>query len=403
MYIKRAAERTVLGLLGEAKVVLVTGARQVGKTTMLRHCMPSEYGYVSLDDPEALSLARDPELFFRAHQPPVVIDEIQRRPELFAYVKFLVDQSNDFGQIVLTGSQTFHLMKGVSESLAGRVAILELSGLSLREVLGSEEREPFTPRPYDAYRGFPTPESLNLWHRIHRGSLPALASEGIGWERYYRDYVRTYLEQDVRNLVTVQDEEAFYRFLIACAARSGQLFNAAEVAKDVGVSPKTIDHWLSVLLASGVAFLLRPFWANVQKRLTKAPKLYFYDTGLVCHLSGWLDPTTAERGAASGALFETFVVGEVLKSYLNAARDVRGVRFYRDGRKREIDLVIQRGRTLYPAEMKKAATVGADDAACFPLLRDFPDFEVGPGAIICQTSRPLPVAADVTALPVWCI
>ena len=403
MYIRRAAERTVLGLLEEAKVVLVTGARQVGKTTMLRHCMPPEYGYVSLDDPDALSLAHDPELFFRTYRPPVVIDEIQRRPELFGYVKFLVDQSDEFGQIVLTGSQTFHLMKGVSESLAGRVAILELSGLSLREELANENREPFVPRSYDAYRDLEAPSGLDLWQRIHRGSMPALANESLGWERYYRDYVRTYLERDVRDLIAVQDEEAFYRFLVACAARSGQLFNAADVARDVGVSPKTAAHWLSVLLASGVAFLLRPFWANVRKRLTKAPKLYFHDTGLVCHLSGWLDPTTAERGAASGALFETYVVGEVLKSYLNVARDVRGIHFYRDGRKREIDLVIQRGRTLYPAEMKKAATVGADDAAYFPLLGDFPDCEVGPGAIICQTSRPLPVTADVTALPVWCI
>ena len=403
MYVTRHAEQTVLGLLREAKVVLVTGARQVGKTTMLKHCMPEGYGYVSLDAPDAERLARDPELFFQRYAPPVVIDEVQRRPELFDYVKHLVDQSDARGQIVLTGSQTFHLMKGVSESLAGRVAILELSGLSLREVLGSPNRQPFVPQVFDRYRGARTPHDLDLWHRIHRGSMPALADESLDWERYYRDYTRTYLERDVRGLVAVQDEDAFYRFLVACAARSGQLFNAAGVADDVGVSPKTAQHWLSVLQASGVAFLLRPFWSNVGKRLTKAPKLYFYDTGLVCYLTGWIDEEVARRGAASGSLFETFAVGEVMKSYLNAARDTRVVRFYRDGRRREIDLVLQRGRALHPVEVKQAAVVGTDAASSFRALEAFGDYELGEGALICQTAEPVPVSGDVTALPVWCI
>ena len=403
MYITREAEQTVLDLLSEAKVVLVTGARQVGKTTMLRHCMPREYGYVSLDDPDASRLAADPELFFQAYPPPVVIDEIQRRPELFPYVKFLVDQSDTFGQIVLTGSQTFHLMKGVSESLAGRVAVLEMSGLSLREELGNMNRAPFVPEPLEAYRGLDVPRDVNLWHRVHRGSMPMLASSRIGWERYYRDYVRTYLERDVRDLVSVQDEDAFYRFLVSCAARTGQLLNIADIARDVGLSPKTAQHWLSVLQTSGVVHLLRPFWANVQKRLTKAPKLYFYDTGLVCFLTGWLDEKTAERGAASGALFETYVVSEVLKGYLNVARDTRGIHFLRDGRNREIDLVIEQGRTLHPVEVKKAATLDANDARYFSLLDGFDGFERGPGALICQTSRPTPLTRDVTALPVWCL
>ena len=403
MYIVREAEQTVLDLLAEAKVVLVTGARQVGKTTMLRHCMPQNYGYVSLDDPNAHRLAADPELFFQAYPPPVVVDEIQRRPELFPYVKFLVDQSDAFGQIVLTGSQTFHLMKGVSESLAGRVAILEMSGLSLREELGNVNRAPFVPESLEAYRGLEAPRDLDLWRRIHRGSMPMLASSRIGWERYYRDYVRTYLERDVRDLVSVQDEDAFYRFLVSCAARTGQLLNVADIARDVGLSPKTAQHWLSVLQTSGVVHLLRPFWANVQKRLTKAPKLYFYDTGLVCFLTGWLDEKTAERGAASGALFETYVVSEVLKGYLNVARDTRGIHFLRDGRNREIDLVIAQGRTLHPVEMKRAATLDANDARYFSLLDGFDGFERGTGALICQTPRPTLLTREVVALPVWCL
>ena len=404
MYRHREAEATLLSLMRQFKVVLVTGARQVGKTTMLQHVLPEDFRYVTLDDPRAGVLAReDPVLFFDANRLPVAVDEIQRVPELFQQVKFLVDQSPEMGRVVLTGSQTFQLMQGVSESLAGRVAILEMTGMSLRELTGCGGRGPYVPSEVGDDGRCESPEGLNLWATIHRGSMPRLMDPSVSWDAFYTGYVRTYLERDVRDLITVKDEASFYHFLVACAARTGGLVNHSDLARDAGVDTKTAQNWLSVLQASGVVRLLRPFWSNATKRLTKTPKLYFTDTGLACHLLGWSSPETLRRGAMAGHVFETFVVGEIIKSYLNAGGDARNVHFYRDARQREIDLIIQEGRVLHPVEIKTSATVTREAAAGFSVLNDVGDYDVGAGAVICQTREPYPVTATVKAVPVWSI
>ena len=404
MYRRREAEATLLSLMGQFKVVLVTGARQVGKTTMLQHVLPEDFRYVTLDDPRAGVLAReDPVLFFDANRLPVAVDEVQRVPELFQQVKFLVDQSPEVGRVVLTGSQTFQLMQGVSESLAGRVAILEMTGMSLRELTGCGGRGPYVPSEVGDDGRCESPEGLDLWATIHRGSMPRLMDPSVSWDAFYTGYVRTYLERDVRDLITVKDEASFYHFLVACAARTGRLVNHSALARDAGVDTKTAQSWLSVLQASGVVRLLRPFWSNATKRLTKTPKLYFTDTGLACHLLGWSSPETLRRGAMAGHVFETFVVGEVVKSYLNAGGDARNVHFYRDARQREIDLIIQEGRVLHPVEIKTSATVTREAVAGFSVLADVGDYDVGAGAIICQTREPYPVTATVKAVPVWSI
>ena len=404
MYRHREAEAALLSLMRQFKVVLVTGARQVGKTTMLQHLLPGDFRYVTLDDPRAGVLAReDPALFFDANRLPVAVDEVQRVPELFQQVKFLVDQSPEMGRVVLTGSQTFQLMQGVSESLAGRVAILEMTGMSLRELTGCGGRGPYVPSEVGDDGRCESPENLDLWATIHRGSMPRLMDPSVSWDAFYTGYVRTYLERDVRDLITVKDEASFYHFLVACAARTGRLVNHSAFARDAGVDTKTAQSWLSVLQASGVVRLLRPFWSNATKRLTKTPKLYFTDTGLACHLLGWSSPETLRRGAMAGHVFETFVVGEIIKSYLNAGGDARNVHFYRDARQREIDLIIQEGRVLHPVEIKTSATVTREAVAGFSVLNDAGDYDVGAGAVICQTREPYPVTAAVEAIPVWSI
>ena len=304
---------------------------------------------------------------------------------------------------MLTGSQTFHLMQGVSESLAGRVAILEMTGMSLRELTGCGGRGPYVPSEVGDDGRYDFPEGLDLWATIHRGSMPRLMDPSVSWDAFYTGYVRTYLERDVRDLITVKDEASFYHFLVACAARTGGLVNHSALARDAGVDTKTAQSWLSVLQASGVVRLLRPFWSNATKRLTRTPKLYFTDTGLACHLLGWSSPETLRRGAMAGHVFETFVVGEVIKSYLNAGGDARNVHFYRDARQREIDLIIQEGRVLHPVEIKTSATVTREAAAGFSVLNDIGDYDVGAGAVICQTREPYPVTDTVKAIPVWSI
>ena len=402
MYITREIERALFSRMSQRKVVLVTGARQVGKTTLLRECLPDGYFYVTLDDYSARSLAaRDPMSFFTVYGYPAAVDEVQLVPELFRQVKYVVDQTEERGMVVLTGSQTYQLMQGVSESLAGRVGILEMSGLSLRELSGNLGKGAFVPSSLAGTPRVPRPEGFDLWSHIQRGNMPALQDPTVEWDAFYADYVRAYIERDVRQLVNLRDELKFRDFLVACAARTAQLFNATDVASTVGVDVKTAQSWLSVLEASGIARLVRPFWSNPSKRLAKTPKLFFMDTGLVCHLVGWTSPQTASRGAMAGQLFETFAVSEVLRSYMNAGRELRDVWFYRDSRKREIDLVIQEGRVLHPVEIKAATAPGVEAMANFSALKALNDYEVGTGAVICSTDRPYPLGEDIIAISPW--
>ncbi len=400
MYIRREIESTIDAMLTQGKVVLITGARQVGKTTVLKEHLGGSFSYVSMENPRDYLLAKqDAVLFFDSHELPLIVDEVQRVPELFSPVKWIVDQSDQKGRIVLTGSQTYHLMKGVSESLAGRIRIIEMPPLSLRELIGSAS----SPHPYVPAR-ITEPKhvkGLDIWSVIHRGSMPELQDSSVDWDSFYSDYVSAYLERDVRDLINVRDEAKFYSFMVACAARSGQLLNATDIGNAIDVDHKTVKAWLSVLQASNIVRVIQPFWPNVDKRLSKTSKIFFMDTGLVCHLTRWTTPEQLRNGAVAGHVFETFVVSEVLKSYMNAGANLRDVWFYRDAKKREIDLVIQDGHVLHPVEVKTAATVGSDAVKNFGCLDRLSDYEVGFGHVVCQTDEPYLVTRDVQAIPVW--
>lgn len=400
MYIRREIESTIDAMLTQGKVVLITGARQVGKTTVLKEHLGGSFSYVSMENPRDYLLAKqDAVLFFDSHELPLIVDEVQRVPELFSPVKWIVDQSDQKGRIVLTGSQTYRLMKGVSESLAGRIRIIEMPPLSLRELIGSAS----SPHPYVPAR-ITEPKhvkGLDIWSVIHRGSMPELQDSSVDWDSFYSDYVSAYLERDVRDLINVRDEAKFYGFMVACAARSGQLLNATDIGNAIDVDHKTVKAWLSVLQASNIVRVIQPFWPNVDKRLSKTSKIFFMDTGLVCHLTRWTTPEQLRNGAVAGHVFETFVVSEVLKSYMNAGANLRDVWFYRDAKKREIDLVIQDGHVLHPVEVKTAATVGSDAVKNFGCLDRLSDYEVGFGHVVCQTDEPYLVTRDVQAVPVW--
>lgn len=402
MYIEREMEAKLASYLKQFKVVLVTGPRQAGKTTMLKHSLPDEYDYVTLDDMSVLDLALDdPKALLNEDALPLVVDEVQQAPDLFRQAKFVVDAIDSYGRVVLTGSQTYQLMQGVSESLAGRVGILELPTLSLREVLGIKGGAyvPIKVKKREAQK----PLGFDVWAYAHRGSMPRLQEGAVDWRDYYASYVKSYLERDVRQLVNVKDERKFYNFMVACAARTGQLLNATDIANATDVGVKTVQGWLSVLQASGIIHIMQPFWTNTTKRLAKTPKLYFMDTGLACYLTSWNTPDQLKNGAMAGHMFETLVVSEVLKSYLNAGRDVRDISFYRDSQKREIDLVIQDGRTLHPVEVKAGVQVGRLAVKNFSCLEDIPGYEVGFGHVICQTPEPYLVCEGVQAVPLWAV
>ena len=404
MYITREIEAKLRSYLREFKVVLVTGPRQAGKTTMLRHCLSDQYGYVTLDDMNALDLAQtDPKAFLNKGVLPIVIDEVQQAPDLFRQAKLVVDAMDSYGTVVLTGSQTYHLMQGASESLAGRIGILELPTLSLREVWGHIGEGPYVPHRLVGSGRTSKADVDDIWTSIHRGSMPRLQDEGVDWSDYYTSYIKSYLERDVRQIANLKDERIFFNFVVACAARTGQLLNMSDIARTVDIDAKTAKGWLSILQASGIVYVMRPFWANVEKRLAKTPKLYFMDTGLACHLTGWNTPDQLRLGAVSGHMFETFVVSEVLKSYMNAGRDTRSVSFYRDARKREVDLVIQDGHTLHPVEIKAGIQIRRDALRHFDCLSDISGYEVGFGHVICNTPEPYLITGNVQAVPVWAI
>jgi predicted AAA+ superfamily ATPase len=365
-------------------VLLVTGARQVGKTTFAQNLRDKARAYVTLDDPTLRNLAKeDPALFLQRFRPPVLIDEFQYAPELLPYIKMAVDRSRKPGLFWLTGSQQFLVMKGVSESLAGRAGIVNLLGLSRRGLAGkSKEPEPFLPTPTAVSGRLKDGGALSLkalYRTIWRGSYPAIAiDEGVDRDLFYSSYVQTYLQRDVRDLARVGDESAFLRFLRAAAARTGQLLNMADLARDADVAPNTAKNWLSILQASGIVYLLEPWHSNVAKRLVKTPKLYFLDTGLCAYLTEWSSPETLEAGAMSGAVFETWVVAEIIKSYLHCGKQAP-LYYYRDKDKLEIDLLIVVDGTIHPVEIKKTASPSKHDIRHFATLDKLLDLGIGPG------------------------
>ena len=404
MYLPRTLEGFAKTAAGQFPVMLVTGARQVGKTTFLRHLSEPERTYVSMDDPLVLDLARrEPALFLQRFRPPMLIDEIQYAPELLPHIKMEVDSARQPNLFWLTGSQQFHLMRGVSESLAGRIAILQLLGFSRREMIGlSQEDRPFIPTPAEITDRERTGGVLglrDLYNLIWRGSLPAIAlNSQMDRDLFYGSYIQTYLQRDVRDLARVGDELAFLRFLRMAASRTGQLLNLSEFARDADTAVNTAKTWLSILQASGIVYLLEPYHTNVSKRLIKTPKLYFLDTGLCAYLTEWSSPETLEAGAMSGPILETWVISELLKSYLHNGKQPPFY-YYRDKDKREIDLLIVQNGVVHPLEIKKTASPAVADIRAFGALEKL-GMSVGPGGIICLAQQSLPLTESTTAIPI---
>ena len=409
-YIRRSIEDIVLKSEKTFKSILVTGARQTGKSTVLQKLFP-EKKYVPVDDPFIEEQAvEQPEMFMMLNPPPVIYDEVQRAPNLFRYIKIKCDESDERGLFCLSGSQPLELMEGVSESLSGRIGIIELSGLSMREIKGDSFNRPFVPTmEYVQERSKSVKPFDNIWEVIHRGGYPELQSPEVDWSVFYSSYIKTYLERDVRSLSAVQNLDDFRKFMIAVAARTGQMINYANIADEVGKDQSTIKRWLSVLEASGIIYLLEPFSSSVLKRAIKTPKVYFRDTGLAAYLTRWLTPETLANGAMSGAFFETFVISEILKSYSNRGIDYRYcVSYYRGRDKKktsenEIDLIIEENGTLYPVEIKRSSKVTADQTSAFSVLDGIPDKKSGMGAVICMCPQPGVLRENILQLPVWYI
>lgn len=404
MYYPRTAEKSISDITTHFPILMVTGARQVGKTTLLRHLAGEARRYVTLDDPLVLSLAReDPALFMQRFSGPVLIDEIQYAPQLLPYIKMAVDEDKKPGQFWLTGSQQFHVIRNISESLAGRVGILSLLGLSRWEIIREGQSQPaFLPTKEVFQRGWPDENTLtlhDLYRLIWRGSFPAMALvEGLNRDQFLGSYVQTYLQRDVRDLAQVGDEMAFLRFLRACAARTGQLLNIAELSRDADISPVTGKKWLSILEASGLVYLLEPYFTNVTKRMVKAPKLYFLDTGLAAYLTEWSSPETLEAGAMSGAILETWIMGELLKGWLHNGHRPPFY-FYRDKDQKEIDLLIIQDGTVYPLEFKKTASPDKNDVRHFSVLEKL-KMPIGLGGVICLATQALPLNETAWSIPV---
>lgn len=399
--LKRTAGRQLKYLSEHFPVVAVTGARQTGKTTLIKQVTQEIGGiqYVTLDYPALRSLARtDPELFLQQYKPPLVIDEIQYAPELLPYIKIRVDENRRNGMYFLTGSQMFQLMKDVSESLAGRIGIMQLYGFSRSEILGVEER-PFLPGSSLEPK---SEESVtSVFDRILRGTMPQMVIDGgLTPEAFFGEYVQTYLERDIRALIEIRNERKFLQFLSCVAARTGQELNLSDMAKDTGIDAKTADSWFSLLITSGIVFLLQPYSGNTIKRIVKRPKFYMMDTGLACYLSLWNNPRSLELSAVAGSFFETYCISEIVKTYTNFGKDVRPCfSYYRDNNGKEIDLLIEDNNVIYPVEIKKSASPGTDALRNFSVLPSL-NRQLGKAAVICLSPFVFPLGESALALPV---
>ena len=405
-YISRNLEAVVMQVTKEFPAVLVTGPRQVGKTTMLKKLMEdTDRKYVSLDDLNERSLAKnDPELFLQAHKPPILIDEVQYAPELFPYIKIYADSHHEPGAFWLTGSQVFQMMKGVQESLAGRVAVLSMTSLSQAELSGASmtpfeiDLEALTER-----EKFRIPADVQgIFERIYRGSMPAIVSgRNTNSQIFYSSYLLTYIERDVKLLSDAIDSLKFLRFITATAARCSQMLNVAEIAQDADINQKQAKDWLQILETLGIIFYLHPYSNNLLKRLVKTPKLYFYDTGLVCHLTRWSSPEVLENGAMNGAVLENYVVSEIAKTWLNSGKEPY-MYYYRDKDAKEIDVILEHDGILNPIEIKKTSNPGTELTRVFSLL-DKASVPRGKGAVVCMKPKVGVIDRENYIVPVWTI
>lgn len=391
-YIKRHMEDLILKLSKSYSAILVTGPRQVGKTTMLQSLIEKENkgrNYVSLDDLNERALAKsDPAMFFQLHKTPILIDEVQYAPELFTYIKIQVDKNQNPGDFWMTGPQIFKLMHGVQESLAGRVAILHMSPLSTREIAGNPNI-PFTPNfeeLIEQSKMISPSTSPEIFRRIFLGGMPGIISGRYSDRNiYYSAYISTYLERDVRELSGAIDSLKFMQFITAVSARTGQLVNYKGIADDADIDQVTAKNWLNILETLGIIFFLHPYSNNVLKRTIKTPKLYFYDTGLVCYLTKWSSPETVMNGAMNGAILENYVILEIIKTYQNSGNQPF-IYYYRDHDAKEIDLVMEGDGMLYPIEIKKTATPEKKLTRVFGLLDKGP-LKLGTSAILCMSEK----------------
>ena len=405
-YIKRDLEDKIIALSKEYACLLVTGPRQVGKTTVLRHLAAPDRSYISLDDLEERRIAKnDPALFLQMHDLPILIDEVQYAPELFSYIKIAIDNGAAPGSFWLTGSQAFKMMELAQESLAGRVAILHMGGLSQHEIYGSGANMPFTVdlNALKSRKNTGSPANMNeIYERIWKGSLPGYIS-GKFTDRnvFYSSYLQTYINRDVSELTTLVDKLPFQDFIRAAACRAGQMLNIHDIAQDVNVSDDTARRWLQVLEKSDIIFYLRPYSNNLLKRTIKTPKMYFFDTGLVAYLTRYTTPEILQNGAINGAILENYVVSEIVKTYQNAAQDCL-LWYYRDKSSNEIDLIMESDGCLHPIEIKRSVNPGSELIRTFSIL-DKGSVPRGKGALLCMRPELSAINADNYIVPVWMI
>ena len=405
-YIERAITPVMKKRVSSSKCLLLTGARQVGKSTLVKHVFPA-YHRANFDDRLTRLQAREePKLFFLNNPRPLFIDEVQKESGILEEIKMIVDESDQRGDFILSGSQKLELMKGISESLAGRVSIMELAGLSLREINGIMFNRHFIPSSqYLQEREKEIRPYTDIWKTIHKGSYPELYDIDRDWQDFYSSYVATYLERDINELIAA-DSLTFTKFMTSVAARTGEMLNYANIASEVGVSEPTIKNWISVLERTGIVYILQPYSSNALARAIKTPKIYFRDTGLACYLTRWLSPETLMNSAVAGNMFETFVVSEILKSYSNEGRDYRFSIFYYRGKDKrvsgenEIDLVIEEDGILYPVEIKMTGNPKAVMGAANQVLDKISDKKRGTGVILCLIDKKTYLRENLVALPI---
>ena len=405
-YIERSITPIIKKRVQTSKCLLVTGARQVGKSTLIRHEFP-EYNKANFDDRlTRLQAKEEPKLFFLNNPCPLFIDEVQKENSILEDIKLIVDESDERGMFILSGSQKLELMKGMGESLAGRVSITELMGLSLREIHDVKFNQHFVPtEEYLQEREKELKPYQDLWETIHKGTYPELYDLERDWQEYYSSYVSTYLERDINELISA-DSITFTKFLTAVAARTGEMLNYANIASEVGVSEPTIKSWISILERTGIVFLLQPYSASALSRAIKTPKIYFRDTGLACYLTRWLTADALKCSAVAGNMFETFVVSEVLKSYINEGKDYRFNIFYYRGKDRstsrenEIDLIIEENGVLYPIEIKMSGNPKANMGATNQVLDKVKEKSRGMGVILCLVDKKTYLRENLVALPI---
>ena len=407
VYIKRTLEKIVLEVNKDYSCLLLVGPRQVGKTTMLEHLMEgTDRTKITLDDVENRRLAkRDPELFLEMHPAPILIDEVQYAPELFSYIKIKIDKGAASGSYWLTGSQSFQLIELAQESLAGRIAILHMSSLSQSELYGSSEAEPFllTIEKLNERKNDLEPcKPSNIYERIWLGGMPGHRS-GKYKDRdiFYSSYVESYINRDVADMIPGIDKLIFSDFIRAAACRAGQMLNAHEIAKDVGVSDDTVKRWLQVLEKSEIIFYLRPYSNNLLKRTIKTPKMYFFDTGLVSYLTKYSSPDILMNGAMNGAILENYTVAELRKTWLNNAKECL-IHYYRDKDTKEIDIIMEADGEVNPLEIKKSTNPGTEILSTFIML-DRGAIPRGAGAILCLRETLSAIDRNNFIVPIWMI